>query len=85
MTTGVALPPGSRSDHRTEERTALTPRQLEVLRLLGTGMRRDDAANQLGISRRTVNALMGDAFRRLDVMTLVEALIVMGWLEVPRE
>jgi DNA-binding NarL/FixJ family response regulator len=45
----------------------LTPRQLEVLRLIGQGLTDAQIADALFVSRRTVNAHVRDIFRTLEV------------------
>ena len=45
----------------------LTPRQLEVLRLIGRGLTDAQIADVLFLSRRTVNAHVRDIFRTLEI------------------
>jgi DNA-binding NarL/FixJ family response regulator len=47
--------------------TSLTPRQLEVLRLIGRGLTDAQIAEALFLSRRTVHAHVRAIFRALDV------------------
>jgi DNA-binding NarL/FixJ family response regulator len=46
---------------------ALSPRELEVLRLVAAGMANKQIARALGISERTVKAHLGRVFRQLGV------------------
>jgi DNA-binding NarL/FixJ family response regulator len=45
----------------------LTPRQMEVLRLLARGWSNAQIADELFLSRRTVHAHLREIFRKLDV------------------
>jgi DNA-binding NarL/FixJ family response regulator len=45
----------------------LTPRQMEVLRLLARGWTNAQIADELFLSRRTVHAHLREIFRKLDV------------------
>ena len=45
----------------------LTPRQVEVLRLVARGMTNAQVADELFLSRRTVHAHLRDIFRKLKV------------------
>jgi DNA-binding NarL/FixJ family response regulator len=45
----------------------LTPRQVEVLRLLARGWTNAQIADELFLSRRTVHAHLREIFRKLDV------------------
>ena len=46
---------------------SLTPRQVEVLRLLARGWTNAQIADELFLSRRTVHAHLREIFRKLDV------------------
>lgn len=83
MTKGVALPPGSRSDHRAEDRTALTRRQAEVLRLMAQGKTQDQIASELSVHVQTVKNHRTGAYQRLGVSSMTEAYIALGWLRLP--
>ena len=52
----------------------LTPRELEVLRLVALGLTNAQAAEQLFISSRTVNAHLTAIYRKLDVPSRVAAI-----------
>ena len=73
---GVEVDSGSKIGHESEAGVArqtdpdpsrLTPRQLEVLRLIGQGLTDAQIANALFVSRRTVHAHVRAIFRTLDV------------------
>jgi DNA-binding CsgD family transcriptional regulator len=51
----------------------LTPRELQVLRLVAAGMTNKEAAVQLGLSERTVDRHVANIFRKLDVTTRAAA------------
>jgi len=51
----------------------LTPRELEVLRLVGSGMANKQIARRLGISERTVKAHLTSVFQSLGVTDRVQA------------
>lgn len=55
---------------------ALTPRELEVLRLLSLGRSNKQVAYDLSISPRTVEMHRANALRQLNVRTLVEAMTI---------
>ena len=55
--------------------TALTPRELEVLRLLGAGCTYYQAAIRLGISPHTVVSHVKNAYRKLEVHTAASAVL----------
>ena len=62
---------------------ALDPDELAILRMLGEGRRLGDAANSLGLSRRTADRRLADARRALGVERTVEAVAKarrLGWL-----
>ena len=61
----------------------LDPDELEILRMLGEGRRLGDAAEALGLSRRTADRRLADARRALGVERTVEAVAKarrLGWL-----
>jgi len=62
---------------------ALTSRQIEVLRLLASGLGRRQVAHALGISPFTVRAHVEQARIRLDAPDLATAWRKLGWLEPP--
>jgi DNA-binding NarL/FixJ family response regulator len=63
-------------------RPLLSPRQEEVLRCKARGLTPHQVAAELRISKRTVDYHTQDAFRRLDVHSLVAALVKAGIIEV---
>jgi DNA-binding CsgD family transcriptional regulator len=63
----------------------LTPRELSVVRLLGTGCSYGQIAAQLGISPHTVVSHIKNAYRKLDVHNAAAAVmrsVQLGLLEV---
>ena len=63
----------------------LTPRELAVVRLLGSGCTYGQVAVQLGISPHTVVTHIKNAYRKLDVHTAAAAVmrtVQLGLLEV---
>ena len=63
------------ADNITEQRQmpALSPRQLEILRLVAKGFNNDEIADQIGISRGGVKAHLAIAFDRLGAASRTEA------------
>ncbi|MDT4917681.1 MAG: hypothetical protein QOH89_2381 [Pseudonocardiales bacterium] len=59
-----ALLPGRRS---VEDETALSGREMEVLRLVAKGLANKQIARSLGISDHTVKVHLGNVFRRIGV------------------
>jgi len=51
-----------------------TPRELQVLRLVATGLRSDEIAAQLKITTETVKGYRVNLLRRLDARNVVELL-----------
>ena len=69
-----------------KQMTVLTPRELSVVRLLGSGCSYEQAAMRLGISPHTVVTHIKNAYRKLDVHTAAAAVmrsVQLGLLEVP--
>ncbi len=52
---------------------ALSPRELDVLRLVATGMANKQIGRSLGISERTVKVHLGNVFRRIGVQDRTSA------------
>ncbi len=52
--------------------SALTPRQLEVLRLVGDGLTSQKVADRLGLSARTVDRHIENMMKRLQVHSRIE-------------
>ena len=57
----------------SEVRASLTPREHEVLMLIGRGITMRQMATRLGISPRTVETHMAKLYRKLEVRTRVQA------------
>jgi DNA-binding CsgD family transcriptional regulator len=65
--------------------TTLTPRELSVVRLLGSGCSYGQVAERLGISPHTVVTHIKNAYRKLEVHTAAAAVmraVQLGLLEV---
>ena len=60
-------------DTTVEEGTLLTPRELEVLRLVAQGIGNKEIAAELGISRNTVKYHLASVLTKLGVHTRTEA------------
>lgn len=61
----------------------LSERELEILRLAAKGLSNQDIAGKLFLSRRTVQAHLGNIFRKMDVGSRTEAVLQAlrkGWL-----
>jgi DNA-binding NarL/FixJ family response regulator len=69
----VAAPPG-----RTPRASLLTPREREVLTLVGRGLANKQIAGRLGISEKTVKTHLGRAFQRIGVSDRTQAAL---WAE----
>ena len=64
---------------------SLTPRELDVVRLLGSGCSYEQAAMRLGISPHTVVSHIKNAYRKLEVHTGAAAVmraVQLGLLEI---
>jgi DNA-binding NarL/FixJ family response regulator len=57
----------------SSEIATLTPRETDVLRLIGRGLRNNEAAAALGISKMTVTDYIKTIYRKLDVSSRAEA------------
>jgi DNA-binding CsgD family transcriptional regulator/tetratricopeptide (TPR) repeat protein len=80
---GAAVPRGPRQTTRANP-GALTVRELEVLRLVAFGLRNAEVAEQLVLSRRTVDHHVSSILRKLEAKTRGEATAAaaqMGLLE----
>lgn len=69
----------------SEVRASLSPREHEVLLLIGKGLTMRQMANRLGISPRTVETHMAKLYRKLDVRTRVQAVsraVSLGLIEL---
>jgi DNA-binding NarL/FixJ family response regulator len=60
-----------------------SPRQMDVLRAMASGLTFRAAAHTVGTTRGHASGLANDAYRRLGTDNLVGAFIALGWL-VPR-
>jgi NarL family two-component system response regulator LiaR len=72
----------SRAEERTAEE-ALTPREMEVLRLVAQGLTNYQIARQLGLSVRTVEAHLTHIYAKLGVSSRTEAALLAqrrGWI-----
>ncbi len=69
---GATVPRGPRPATRANPAN-LTPRELEVLRLVADGMRNADVAEKLVVSRRTIDHHVAAVLRKLDAKTRGEA------------
>lgn len=75
---GLALPRESRRGNPTErlvEDVQLTPRQAEVLRLLGEGLSTDAIASRLGVAVETARNHIRAVLRGLGVHSRLEAVV----------
>jgi DNA-binding NarL/FixJ family response regulator len=59
--------------HESDDRTLLTPRELEVLSAVSNGLTNKEIARALGISRHTVKFHLESLMRKLDVSSRAEA------------
>jgi DNA-binding NarL/FixJ family response regulator len=69
------VPPSLPDGITTAEIRKLTPRQIEVLRLLGQGQSNKVIARDLGLSVSTVKAHLNTVFRALGARNRVEAVV----------
>ena len=64
------LPPGNREEPPTRP---LTPREIEILRLIAKGLSNNEAAQVLTLSRATVRTHLEHIYEKLEVTNRVEA------------
>ena len=70
----AAAPPRAGDEARpSEEECALTPREIEVLALLGRGSRVPEAARRLGLTEHTVSTYVKIIYRKLRISSRAEA------------
>jgi DNA-binding CsgD family transcriptional regulator len=67
------------------ERSELTPREMEVVRLLSQGCTYGRIADRLGISEGTVTSHIKNAYRKLDVHTAAAAVFRTLQLQLAQE
>jgi len=78
--------PDARSQAQSRERApALTPRQIDVLKLLSRGLTNREIAAVLGIAEGTVKTHLRTLFEVLDVSNRTEATLVMRELGIDDE
>jgi DNA-binding NarL/FixJ family response regulator len=69
---GAPVPRGPRASTRANP-ASLTAREVEVLRLVASGLRNADVAERLVLSRRTVDHHVSAILRKLDARSRGEA------------
>jgi DNA-binding CsgD family transcriptional regulator len=57
-------------------KTSLSPKEVEVLRILSGGHSQVQVARALGVSHHTIAEHVKSIYLKLDVSTLVEAVVV---------
>ena len=57
------------------EPAQLTPRETDVLRLVGRGLKVSEVADTLGLSGMTVSGYLKTIYRKLDIGTRAEAAV----------
>lgn len=62
-------------DSATDAEATLTPRELDILRLLGRGLRVAEAARVLGLTPHTVAGYVKTVYRKLNISSRAEAAI----------
>ena len=67
------MPRAPSSERAAQVSPPLSPRQLEILRLLNAGIRAHAIAEQLGLSETTVRNHIREILRRLDCHSQLEA------------
>ena len=76
------------ADHKQDELSdepEVSEREMEILKLAAKGMSNQDIADSLFLSRRTIQAHLGNIFRKLNVGSRTEAVlhaIRKGWIKV---
>ncbi len=70
----------------TDQTTDLSERELEIVRLLATGLSNKEIAGQLYLSVNTVKVHLRNIFAKLNVQSRTEATVIAiqrGWVNVP--
>lgn len=62
--------------HRFHDRTRLTPRELDVLRLIATGIRTKDIAEALVLKQYTVGRHVVSICKKLDARCRTDAVLI---------
>jgi DNA-binding NarL/FixJ family response regulator len=70
------LPPPSPSTTRNDGRKRLTPRELDVLRLLAAGYTTEDISNELVLTFNTVRNHVQHLLEKLEVRSRLEAVLL---------
>jgi len=68
-----------------EAQPPITNREIEVLELVAEGLTNDQVAQQLKLSRRTVEAHLTHIFTKLNVFSRTEAVLIAqkkGWIKI---
>jgi DNA-binding NarL/FixJ family response regulator len=73
VTMAEELGPSFEAAHEEDERTLLTPREVEVLTAVSNGLTNKEVARELGISRHTVKFHVESLMRKLGVSSRAEA------------
>lgn len=68
-----------------EARPKLSPRELEIVNLLATGEKRDAVADQLKISRHTLDQHLRRVFTKLGIHTITAVVFFMSRDHVRRD
>jgi NarL family two-component system response regulator LiaR len=77
--------PAEHEKSQIDDRAEVSEREMEIIKLAAKGMSNQDIADSLFLSRRTVQAHLGNIFRKMDVGSRTEAVlqaIRKGWLKV---
>ena len=73
VTIAEELGRGFEAVHEEDEKTLLTPREVEVLTAVSNGLTNKEIARELGISRHTVKFHLESLMRKLDASSRAEA------------
>jgi DNA-binding NarL/FixJ family response regulator len=74
-----------RQPQETSQEAEFSEREMEILKLAAKGMSNQDIADQLYLSRRTVQAHLANIFRKMDVGSRTEAVLQAlrkGWISL---